>query len=77
LLDKLLAAQEQAQMRGIQREAIQAEAAMRTPESLYYQAALPQAQEEERVARQALMAQLSGGVLGPSLARGETIVGGR
>ena len=49
---------------------------MIAPESLYFQAAQPQAQQEESMARQALFSQLSGGVLGPSLAKGEYMVGG-
>lgn len=62
--------------RGIQREAIRGQRELATPENLYYQAALPSARAEEETARQALFAQLSGGVIGPSLAKGERIVGG-
>ena len=40
--------------RNVQREAIQSQASMATPENLYYQAAMPQAQQEEEMARQAL-----------------------
>lgn len=61
----------------LQQEAIQSQGRSVTPESLYYQAALPQAQLEESEARQSLMSHLSGGVLGPSLARGERLIGGR
>lgn len=61
--------------RKVQREAIQSQASMATPENLYLQAALPQAQEEESMARQALYSQLTGGVLGPTLARGERLIG--
>jgi endonuclease YncB( thermonuclease family) len=44
---------------------------------MYYQAALPQAQAEAQEARQALFSQLTnGGVLGPTLARGERRIGG-
>uniref|UniRef100_A0A6M3J8J6 Uncharacterized protein n=1 Tax=viral metagenome TaxID=1070528 RepID=A0A6M3J8J6_9ZZZZ len=63
-------------MRGIQRAGLRSQAEMITPENLYYQAALPQAQEEEAMAHQALMQQISGGVLGPSLAKGEYRIGG-
>ena len=49
---------------------------MITPENLYFQAAQPQAQAEESMARTALFQQLSGGVLGPSLAKGEYMIGG-
>ena len=62
--------------RNVQREAIQSQASMATPENLYYQAAMPQAQQEEEMARQALFSQISGGVLGPSLATGERLIGG-
>jgi len=62
--------------RNVRREAIQSQASMATPENLYYQAALPQAQQEEEMARQALFSQISGGVLGPSLATGERLIGG-
>ena len=61
----------------LQQEALQSQGRSTTPESLYYQAVLPQAQEEEAQARQGLMAHLSGGVLGPVLARGERLIGGR
>jgi len=61
----------------LQREALQSQGRSVTPESLYYQAALPQAQLEESEARQSLMSHLSGGVIGPSLARGERLIGGR
>ncbi|KKN48926.1 hypothetical protein LCGC14_0647850 [marine sediment metagenome] len=76
LLNKLLQAGHESGMRGIQRASLQNQAEMITPESLYFQAAQPQAQEEESMARQALYSQLSGGVLGPSLAKGEYMIGG-
>lgn len=75
-LSKILGTINQAQERGVQREAIRGQASMATPENLYYQAALPQAQQEEDMARQALFTQISGGVLGPSLASGERLIGG-
>jgi len=64
-------------MRNIQKEGLRSQAEMITPESLYMQAAQPQALEEESMARQALFQHLSGGVIGPSLAKGEMMIGGR
>jgi len=78
LLNKLLGTVHETGMRGIQRRGLRSQAELITPESLYAQAALPQAQEEESMARQALYSQLSGGVLGPTqLAKGEYLIGGR
>lgn len=76
LLNKLLQTHHETGMRGIQREALASQAEMVTPESLYFQAAQPTAQREEAFAHQALMQQLTGGVLGPQLARGEMMIGG-
>ncbi len=76
LLNKLMQTGHEAGMRGIQKASLRSQAEMITPENLYFQAAQPQAQEEESMARQALFSQLSGGVLGPSLARGEYQIGG-
>jgi hypothetical protein len=76
LLNKILQTTHETKMRGIQREGLRSQAEMITPESLYFQAAQPAAQEEESMARQALFQQLSGGVLGPSLAKGEYMIGG-
>lgn len=76
LLQKLLQTHHETSMRGIQREGLRSQAEMVTPENLYFQAAQPAAQEEESMARQALFSQLSGGVLGPQLARGEMMIGG-
>ena len=76
LLQKLLQTRHETGMRGIQREGLRSQAEMITPENLYMQAAQPQAQEEESMARQALFSQLSGGVLGPQLAKGEYLIGG-
>jgi hypothetical protein len=59
--------------RALRREAIRAQGV--TPDDLYYQAALPQAQQEEAEARQALITHLSGGVVGPSIATGERMIG--
>ena len=73
---KLLDTINQQQDIGIQRQGLRSQANMVTPESLYYQAALPQAQREESMAHQALMTQLTGGVLGPQLAKGEYQIGG-
>lgn len=76
LLQKILQTGHETGMRNIQREGLRSQAEMITPENLYMQAAQPQAQEEESMARQALFSQLSGGVLGPSLAKGEYMIGG-
>ncbi len=76
LLDKILKTGHETGMRNIQREGLRGQAELITPENLYYQAAQPQAAEEESMARQALFAQLSGGVLGPQLAKGEFSIGG-
>ncbi len=76
LLQKLMQSGSEMGERSIQREGLRSQTEMMTPENLYFQAAQPQAQEEESMARQALFAQLSGGVLGPQLARGEMSIGG-
>jgi len=76
LLNKLIQAGHERGMRNIQREGLRSQAEMITPENLYFQAAQPQAQEEETMARTALFQQLSGGVLGPQLAKGEYMIGG-
>lgn len=76
LLQKILQTTHETGMRGIQKEGLRSQAEMVTPENLYFQAAQPQAQEEESMARQALFSQLSGGVLGPQLAKGEYLIGG-
>lgn len=76
LMNKLIQMGHERGMRGIQREALASQAEMVTPESLYFQAAQPTAQREEAVAHQALMQQLMGGVTGPSLAKGEYMIGG-
>lgn len=76
LLNKTLQGVHGRGMRKIQKASLRSQAEMVTPESLYYQAALPQAQQEESMALQALTAQLTGGVLGPTLARGERMIGG-
>lgn len=76
LLDKILKTGHETGMRNIQREGLKSQAELATPENLYYQAAQPAAQAEETQAREALFAQLSGGVLGPQLAKGEFSIGG-
>lgn len=76
LMNKIIQTGHETGMRSIQREGLRSQAEMITPENLYFQAAQPQAAEEESMARQALFAQLSGGVLGPQLARGEMSIGG-
>lgn len=75
-LSKIFEAASQRGEQNVRREAIRSQAELATPENLYYQASLPSAQAEEEQARQALLAHLSGGVIGPSLARGERLVGG-
>ena len=76
LLQKILQTTHETGMRGIQQEGLRGQAESITPESLYFQAAQPAAQEEESQARTALFQQLSGGVLGPQLAKGEYQIGG-
>lgn len=76
LLNKILQTTHETGMRGIQRAGLREQGEMVTPENLYYQAAQPQAQAEETMAHQALMSQLTGGVLGPQLAKGEYMIGG-
>lgn len=76
LLDKYLSARHTAKMGDIQIEGIQKQAEAATPENLMAQMALPAAQEEERMARNALLLQLSGGVIGPQVARGNKMIGG-
>jgi len=75
LAQKILETVNQMQDIGVQRQGLRSQAEMVTPQSLYSQAALPRAQQEESMARQALFQQLSGGVLGPSqLAKGEYMI---
>lgn len=76
LLGQILRQGHDISMRNIQRKGIRSQTELMTPENLYYQAAQPQAAEEESMARQALFAQLGGGVLGPQLAQGEMLIGG-
>lgn len=76
LAQKILDTTNRMQEMGVQRQGLRSQAEMVTPQSLYAQAALPRAQEEESMARTALFQQLSGGVLGPSLAKGEYMIGG-
>lgn len=71
LIDKLLNMRHQSGLRDIESERMTRQGAMASPENLILQASLPQAQEEEQMARTALLTQLSGGVIGPQLARGE------
>jgi hypothetical protein len=76
VLSKLLEARNRAADQGLQRENIEAQTAMTTPENLYYQAAQPRAEQEAAEARSALMQQITGGVLGPSLPTGVRRIGG-
>ncbi len=73
--DKLSGEYHQSKLRGIESERMTRQAEMTTPENLILQASLPQAQQEEEMARSALLSQISGGVLGPTLARGERRIG--
>lgn len=74
LLSKYLGNRNQKKMQDIQMGAAREQAALQTPENLYYQAALPQAQADEEQARQALIASMSGGVVGPSLPKGYRVI---
>lgn len=71
LLEKLLSGRHESKLQDIQTQGMRGMAELQTPENLILQASLPQAQQEEQMARTALLTQLSGGVIGPSLARGE------
>jgi hypothetical protein len=75
LADRVLRTLDRSAELGIQRKAMRSQAELSSPENLYYQAAFPQAQQEEAEARQALMTHLSGGVIGPSIATGERLIG--
>jgi len=76
ILQKLMNIPSEIGERNLRREGIQSQMAGVSAENMIAQAALPQAREEEAMARQALMAQLSGGVIGPQLTRGERLIGG-
>lgn len=76
LAQKILDTVNQMQNIGVERQGLRSRAEMITPQSLYAQAALPRAQEEESMARTALFSQLMGGVIGPTqLAKGEYMIG--
>lgn len=75
-LSKLLQSKHQRGMRNIQLQNLRDQAEMVTPQNLYYQAALPEVKEDEKMASNALLSHLSGGVLGPTLAKGEYLIGG-
>ena len=76
-LDGLMNAGNQAADKKVQRQGMQDQAELATPDNLYYQAALPGAKAEEEQARNALMTHMSGGVLGPQVGRGERLIGRR
>ena len=76
-IGRLLDGWNQRAERGIKQEAIRGQAKLASPENLYYQAALPGAKAEEEQARQMLFSQILGGVVGPSLAAGERLIGNR
>ncbi len=77
VMNKLLEARNKSKDREVLREGMRAQAETATPESLYYQAAQPRAEEEEAQARSVLLQQISGGVLGPAVPRGIRRIGGR
>ena len=60
--------------RKVQSAAIKSQELINSPENILAKMALPQAQEEENFARQALYQHVAGGVLGPSLAKGEQAI---
>jgi len=61
----------------LEEEIMQGQMEMITPESFYQQAMLPRLQQQEAGVKQAVLGRLaSGGVLGPSLAKGEYSIGG-
>jgi hypothetical protein len=60
--------------RKVQSAAIKSQELINSPENMLARMALPQAQEEENFARQALYQHIAGGVLGPSLAKGEQAI---
>ena len=76
LLNKIMESGHETGMRNLQQEGLRRQGELATPENLYYQAAQPQAHEEEAQARQALYTQMAGGVIGPQLAQGEFSIGG-
>ncbi len=76
LLEKYLSGRHESKLTDIQTQATRGMAELQSPENIYLQqAALPQAQQEEEMARTALLTQISGGVIGPQLARGERRIG--
>ncbi len=76
IMDKLLQTRHEQGIQNIQLEGMKRQEELVTSENLLGQAALPAAQEEESMARNALLMQLSGGVLGPTVARGNRMIGG-
>lgn len=75
ILQYLMNAGEGIQQQSFARKEMDLQKEVMTPEALYYQAALPQAKAEEEQARTALLTQMSGGLIGPSLAKGERLIG--
>lgn len=76
LIDKLLSGYNESKMRSIQMSGLQKQSELMTPENIYTQQALPQAQTEAASAQQMLLSALGGGIIGPSLARGERRISG-
>lgn len=66
----------QMKMMDIETQAMGSMAEAITPESMYYKAMLPKAQEQNQMAQAFLLQQLLGGG-GPQLATGEELIGGR
>lgn len=62
---------------GQETEALNQKSENTTPESMYYKAMMPAAQQEGQMAQMMLMQQLMGGQQGPRLAKGEELIGGR
>ena len=73
LLEMLLGQRNEGKMLGVQDRLLESmdPGAAADPATYFYEAMLPAAQGQRQMAERALMSQLSGGVMGPALARGE------
>ena len=71
LLDMLLGARNQSAELGMQERVMDEQMANIDPAAYFYESMLPVSEDQRRGAERALMSQLSGGVMGPALARGE------
>jgi len=76
-LGHLLKQGHQQRMMGLQTSALEEQAEAQTPESMYYQAMMPEADQESQLAQMLLLSQLGGGNQAPQLASGEERIGGR